>query len=741
MGKTELLDILEQGQKYKAIKLDLRDKSLEELPSQIGYLTNLRELYLSNNWLKSLPSELNQLSKLEVLDLGKNRFSAFPIEILGLKKLRVLNLGFNPVRGLPNEISQLVNLEELNLAYNELATLPREIGYLKKLQYLDLTGSSISFLPPEILAKSSKPSNILNYYFNHLNGERHSLNEAKVIFVGQPGVGKTSLIRMMVSGIYNPQETKTEGISIVRWSDSGSQERLQLNLWDFGGQEIMHATHQFFLTRRSLYVLVLDSRITEEENRVDYWLKIIQSFGGDSPIIIVGNKVDQQYLDIARKRLREKFRSIKDIKETSCVDGRGIAELKSLIVHEAAKLPHIHDELLLPWFAVKTQLEKLNKDYIRYSDYVRICQKNEVDDEISQQTLIGFLHDLGIVLHFQDDPRLEALGILNPQWVTNGVYKILNSNSLFQSKGVLTLDILNNILDLPEYPRDKRFFIIDMMRKFELCYDIEPDRNFLIPDTLPKDEPDLSGWRGDALAFQYHYDVLPNSIISRFIVRMHAFIYITVWRSGVVLKRGDNNALVKADIEDRKIYIWVSGNENTRRDFLSAIRTEFDAIHRTIAKIEVREKVPIPDHPNIVVDYEHLLKLERMGERNVIPEGLEKRLNVRELLNGVTTESDWRARAESMYIALFPVKPATLLPEPKSQSKVIAVMKSILITVPGLIGRFFLDIFGRDKATDSTSVVLGYGLVIVSILLILGIVDLNALGNIFKILSDSFSHQ
>ena len=41
----------------------------------------------------------------------------------------------------------------------------------------------------------------------------------------------------------------------------------------------MHATHQFFLTKRSLYLLVLDSRLTQEENRVEYWLKIIQSFG------------------------------------------------------------------------------------------------------------------------------------------------------------------------------------------------------------------------------------------------------------------------------------------------------------------------------------------------------------------------------------------------------------------------------------------------------------------------------
>lgn len=81
-------------------------------------------------------------------------------------------------------------------------------------------------------------------------------------------------------------------------------------------------------------------------------------------------------------------------------------------------------------------------------------------------------------------------------------------------------------------------------------------------------------------------------------LRMNAFIHKTVGRSGVVLQKGDNTALVKADTEDRKIFIWVSGDEPARRDFLSAIRTAFETIHKTIAKIEAIEKVPIPDIPD-----------------------------------------------------------------------------------------------------------------------------------------------
>jgi internalin A len=277
-------------------------------------------------------------------------------------------------------------------------------------------------------------------------------------------------------------------------------------------------------------------------------------------------------------------------------------------------LPHVRDLLPETWFTVKSKLEELGRDknFITQDEYLSLCGANDVTDETSQHTLIGFLHDLGVVLHFQDDPRLEALGILNPQWVTNGVYKILNSHELFQNQGTLTLPMLNKIFNPPEYPRDKRLFIVDMMKKFELCYDIEPDKSFLIPDLLPKDEPYTGEWEwrtGVPISLQrpaHQHHLALHRAHERLPVHK------TVWRSGVVLKSGGNTALVKADTEDRKIYIWVSGDENTRRDFLSAIRMEFSAIHKTIAKIEATEKVPLPNYPNAdPVDYDFLLQLER----------------------------------------------------------------------------------------------------------------------------------
>jgi internalin A len=640
----------EIGQLTGLIELNLSYNQLTELPPEMGQLTSLRMLYISGNPLKDLPSEIWRLTSLEVLDLMNVQLTKLPPEIRQLANLTRLDLERNQLTELPPEIGQLANLSWLDLNGNQLTELPPEIGKLTNLETLYLLNNPLS-IPPEILEKTDDPATIISYYFQHRTGGRKKpLNEAKMLVVGQGSVGKTSLVRLLTEGKFDPGENKTEGIDIRPWEIEVNEQKVRLNVWDFGGQEIMHATHQFFLTKRSLYVLVMDARLGEEENRLEYWLKIIQSFGKDSPVIVVGNKVDQQGFDLDRRGLQAKYRNIKAFVETSCPTKLGVDELKAVITREVGALEHIHDQLLANWFAVKERLEGMKEDYIPFQDYVRLCREEDIGDEMSQNTLIGFLHDLGLVLNFRDDPRLEETNILNPEWVTKGVYKILNSNILFQSKGTLEREWLGRILDKRKYPKDKHLFILNMMRKFELCFDFVdfPDQRFLIPDLLTKEEPDTGEWNG-ALAFQYHYSVLPTSIISRFIVRMQQYVnQNTLWRTGVVLKNGEGNrALVKADIEDRKIFIRVGGPEHSRRRFLEVVRSHFDSIHKTIPGLVADEKVPLPSHPEIAVDYKHLLRLEVTGIPDWIPEGLEETVNVKRLLDGVETEESRRVRQES----------------------------------------------------------------------------------------------
>jgi len=177
-----------------------------------------------------------------------------------------------------------------------LTAVPETFQRLTSLQALYLHGNEALGLPMEVLgptrqdvlnkqAQPAKPSDILEYYFR-VRGDRRPLNEAKLILVGRGAVGKTSIVQRLVDNQFDPNEKKTEGIQITEWPlRLHGHEDVQLHIWDFGGQEIMHATHQFFLTQRSLYLLVLNGREGGEDVDADYWLKLITSFGGDSPVI------------------------------------------------------------------------------------------------------------------------------------------------------------------------------------------------------------------------------------------------------------------------------------------------------------------------------------------------------------------------------------------------------------------------------------------------------------------------
>jgi internalin A len=685
------------GQLTNLSALSLRHNQLTTLPAVIGQLINLSVLNLSHNQLTTLPAVIAQLINLSVLNLSHNQLTTLPAEIAQLTNLSALSLGGNQLTTLPAVIGQLTNLSELSLGGNQLTMLPAVIGQLTNLSWLDLRSNELVNLPqaiqrlislekldlrgnllqipPEILGDARKnlgaPSNILSYYFSVLAEQKKPLNEAKVLVVGQGSVGKTSLVKRLIENSYDAHERKTEGINIENWQMTVNEQSIRLNVWDFGGQEIMHATHQFFLTKRSLYLLVLDARVDERQNELEYWLKIIQSFGGDSGIILVGNKIDQHPLDIDQNGLRQKYPTIKDIVPVSCETGEGLEQLQLTITRELAGLDHMHDPLPQSWFQVKTRLEQMKQDYIPYSDYERLCENEQVTDTRNQSILIELLHQLGIVLNFRDDPRLEDTHVLNPEWVTNGVYKILNDNRLMtEFRGILEREQLNRILDCPQYPRSKQQFIVEMMRKFELCFPLEDgtgDR-FLIPDLLPKEEPATGDW-DDVLAFEYHYNVLPSSIISRFIVRMHHYgERKTWWRSGIVLKHRDHNnrALVKSDREDGKIFISISGSHSTRRELLAMIRSQFDAIHDK--RIPVEEKVPLPDYPELPpIDYQHLLDLEEMNETSFIPPGLKQRVSVRQLLDGIEPEEQRQRQREDKFMG---TSKSTRLSKPEFEKEI-----------------------------------------------------------------------
>ncbi|MEM9448103.1 MAG: COR domain-containing protein, partial [Cyanobacteria bacterium P01_E01_bin.6] len=538
------------------------------LPSEIGQLTSLQSLVLSGNQLSALPSEIGQLTSLQSLDLSGNQLSA-----------------------LPTEIGQLTSLQSLDLIANPLRTLPTEIGQLTSLQSLYLRDNPLEDPPPEIVTEGTQ--RILNYMRQKLEQGTEQLYEAKFLIVGEGGAGKTTLSKKLVDPSYelDPQQVATEGIDVIPWSfELRDGTPFRANIWDFGGQEIYHATHQFFLTKRSLYALVVDTR--KENTDLYYWLSVINLFSDGSPILIIKNEKDDRPCEVNERQLRGEFVTLEKTISTNLKTNRGLDDINQAIRQYMTTLPHVGTPLPQKWVDVRRALETDARNYIPITEYIRICESHGFMKRADQLQLSDYLHDLGVCLHFQNDPILKHTLILKPEWGTTAVYKALDTKAVRDHLGRFTRAQLDSIWSEATYApmRDE---LLQLMMRFKLCYEI-PGRpqHYIAPQLLSLDPPDYD-WDDQAnLIFRYDYDFMPKGILTRLIVEMHEYIenQQLVWKTGVVFFNGTARAEVIEHYPKREIRIRVSGND--QRLWLSVITHELEKIHRSFDRLQYKPLIP-----------------------------------------------------------------------------------------------------------------------------------------------------
>lgn len=564
---------------------------IRSLPPEIGQLKALKELYLSHNNLTTLPPEIGQLINLEILDIGFNQLIKIPSEIGQLRNLRKLFINDNRLTNLPSEIGKLTKLKVLSLRQNRLSELPLEVGNLSNLITIYLSDNHLQDPPPEITRRGAEV--IVNYLFQKLEQGKDYIYEAKLLIIGEGEAGKTSLAKKIENNNYplDKGEASTEGIDVIHWNfELSDKTPFRLNIWDFGGQEIYHSTHQFFLTKRSIYVLVVDTR--KENTDLYYWLSIVELLSASSPILIIKNEKQDRTCQIDERTLRKEFLNLKEVLVTNLATNRGLAGVLNLIQQYAGQLDHIGTPLPKKWVDVRRQLEIDSRNYISLKEYFEICEANGFSGRKDQLILSEYLHDLGVCLHFQDDPLLKREIILKPEWGTDAVYKVLDTKEVVNNQGYFTRSQLDHIWNDYQYA-DMRDELLQLMLRFKLCYEIpNHPQTYIAPNLLSVEQPEYDWNNSENLILRYEYEFMPKGIITRFIVEMHRWIeeQALVWKSGVVLLKDGTRAEVIENYSLRKIQIRISGNR--KPDFLAVITHEFEKIHESYERLEYQTLVP-----------------------------------------------------------------------------------------------------------------------------------------------------
>ena len=454
--------------------LDLRLNKIGAAGARaLASLTALTSLHLYGNQIGDEGTRaLASLTALTSLNLWKNRIGAAGAPALAsLSALTSLILSENKI-GAEGARALLEAWVDRPTAEN--------------LSYLDLreNGDLSSVMPNEALDTTDAQSILAAYRRYRSAAEQKTLrplNEAKLLVVGNEAVGKTSLIRYLVENTpRNPSEPKTPGTAIHEQINTQAwvtaEDSVTLNIWDFGGQEIMHGTHRFFLTARSLYLLVLEDR-RQDDRSVYGWLKTIRNRGDQSPVIVVINKSDEgkQDLRLDESALQQDYPSIVAFVRTSCEDGEfaaaSIQKLREVIADSLAndkRLKHVRDPIPEPWLRVKGAVTKMARErkVLARRDFERLCEQpgseagranSDISDSDEQRALLRLLHDLGVVVAHgleRDAPSAKReITLLDPNWLTGAIYTLLNSPTVRDQAGELGRAQMEDLLDAGLYPK------------------------------------------------------------------------------------------------------------------------------------------------------------------------------------------------------------------------------------------------------------------------------------------------
>ncbi len=644
LWKNQVVDLSPLGALISLTSLYLGYNQVADV-SPLGALTSLTALILNSNQVVDM-SPLGALTSLTDLNLGDNQ--VVDVSLLGaLTSLTSLGWRSNQVVDV-SPLGTLTQLKSLELSENKIKNLPQwvcrfrgEIKWDSSFYFgapgLFLEGNPLESPPVEVVKRGARA---VQTYFKELEQNAVPLQQAKLLFVGSGEVGKTTLMRTLTEPGFRlnkediGKEPSTHGIEIKPWEltatlegDNGAERTLTLHTWDFGGQEIYRSTHQFFLTKRSLYILVWEARKDEDTNPFDYWLDAVRLLSANSPVIVVMNKAEARSKPIDEAVYTEKFKNIAAFLKVSCLDRTGIGELHRVIRQTLAPMPHLKDLLPKTWLDIRDKLAALKEDYITSDRYYDICRPFGLDNERADH-LGDYLHDLGAILRFRTDPVLEKTLVLKPEWATEAVYRLIDTPEILANKGRFDYGDLENIWDPAKYPADKYRELILLMEKFELCFNFTHTHTYIVPGLAPGKRPELETayfQAADTLRLQYTYDFMPRGIVSRLIARNYYFIEKEkFWQNGVELGFEGSTALVLGDPPRRRLQILARGPQ--KKDLLSIIRKELEAIHQTLnmSKEEEHYKEEAPCNCTHCLGKEtaHLFPLEAIKKMSEIGRSL-----------------------------------------------------------------------------------------------------------------------
>lgn len=198
----------EIGQLTELVYLNMSDNKLDTISQEIEKCTKLQHLDLAYNSLATLPSALGTLEELDSLKIYENELTSLPSSLGNLTKLTFLRASHNKITEIPESFSGLINLDELNLTHNEISQIPAEVCELPNLKTLALPYNKLKELPAEI----GNAPKLFNLYLN--------FNELRTLPANMVNLGPFGKLELVSN--YLSRENVDE--ALIEWLDYESPD-------------------------------------------------------------------------------------------------------------------------------------------------------------------------------------------------------------------------------------------------------------------------------------------------------------------------------------------------------------------------------------------------------------------------------------------------------------------------------------------------------------------------------------
>ena len=588
--------------------LNLSNNKIRDI-SSLGELKNIQTLRLSENQISDI-SSLKKLKNIQELVLSSNQINDIS-PLRELKNIKTLDLCKNQINDI-SPLKELKNIIELDLRHNKIKQLSEWILHFAKVDSImynsnfsnciHITNNPIENVPIEIIKQGKQA---IKAYFEEQKKSKSIPNTCvKMVITGNSSVGKTSFINFLTKHTFKQGEITTHGINQTTWKPENTN--LDINIWDFGGQEYYHSTHQLFFSNNALYLLMFDKehngngwieseicyseklKVIEKLEHFDYfyWLRNIRNLTDQSKILMLQNKVDnvddEEYPDKECFNSNNEYRADKPFKAISISNEYKYFEANQKISNNFVKLQELiisklnevkQGEIFEYYLKAKELIETASqtKPVVSIYEFIQICKpahdeidKRIVNEETGEELayrwelLCKYFHETGVLLYYPNSPTLKDKIFIRPTFVTDTIYKILNYK-VKQAFGRFTFDDAVQSLDNDTVLAQD---IIELMSapNFKLIFNYpQGSENYIAPQYLDDKKPDERFFthltKNMEIGFSLKFaNFLPKYILTEFMVNYGRFQKDDIiWKYGIVFEKYSTTAFVEILFDVRKI--------------------------------------------------------------------------------------------------------------------------------------------------------------------------------------------